>query len=608
MLRANPMYHATQPQQVALLPGELRHRYAINHQYMMSLSSDKLLLNFYNEAGLLVDSLPSHTLPEGIYKGWESPTCQLRGHFLGHFLSACAWGYAYMGSEELKGRGDHIVAELRRCQLENGDGWVFSIPREYMEWIARGKRVWAPQYTIHKTLMGLMDMYRFAGNQLALVVAKDAADWFDRYSARYSQEAFDDILDVETGGMMEFFADLYEATGEAKHKQLMERYYRRRLFEPLMKGEDVLSNMHANTTIPETLGCARAYEVTGEAHYLDVCLQYWQTAVTKRGYFVTGGQTCYEAWTPPFTFKDRLNEDNQEHCTVYNMIRLADFLFRHTGRQEYLDYIDLNFQNGILAQQHQGSGMVGYYLPMQPGGQVLWGKPTENFWCCHGTLVQVHMLHGAGVLYRQDDALLIAQYRPIRAVQPIAGQDVTISIREDYNFPYGLRRPVPPAIQASYPPLRGHRYVIQVEVAKDTEFELKLRVPDWAVGAAKLSVDGVEHKGAAAGSILSLRQTWNNNKLVIEFGSAITIHPLPDDPRRVAFRDGPDVLVGLTSSDSLPAADAEQALELVRYESRKAHASQPLYYRLQGSQADIPMIRLRDLKDEVYTMYFLLSQ
>jgi DUF1680 family protein len=604
---ANPVYSALKPNQVQLLPGELHQRYTKNYQYMMSLSSDKLLLNFYNEAGLLVDSLPSHTLPAGIYTGWESPTCQLRGHFLGHFLSACAWGYAYMANEELKGRGDHIVSELRRCQLENADGWVFSIPRDYMAWIARGKRVWAPQYTIHKTLMGLMDMYRFAGNKLALVIAKDAADWFDRYSAQYTEEAFDDILDVETGGMMEFFADLYEVTGETKHLALMERYYRRRLFEPLIRGEDVLSNMHANTTIPETLGCARAYEVTGDRKYLDACLQYWETAVTNRGYFVTGGQTCYEAWTPPFTFKDRLNEDNQEHCTVYNMIRLADFLFRHTGNQAFLDYIDLNFQNGILAQQHPDSGMVGYYLPMQPGGQVIWGKPTENFWCCHGTLVQVHMLHATGVFYQQEGALLIAQYRPVRAQQVLDGQDVSVEIREDYNFPYSLRSPIPRAIEASYPPLHGRRYIIKVVSTQDVEFELKLRVPDWVVGPAKISIDGIEQEIAENSGVISFRRIWNQNEIVVEFGCVITAHPLPDDSRRVAFRDGPDVLVGLTSNDSLPVSTAAEALSLLRYESRKAHATQQIYYELQGMGGSISMIRLCDLRDEVYTMYFLLA-
>ena len=139
----------------------------------------------------------------------------------------------------------------------------------------------------------------------------------------------DDMMDAEeTGAMMEFWADLYAVTGDEKHKILMERYERPRLTEPLWRGEDVLTNMHANATVPEIHGCARAYEVTGDERYLTIVKNYWQQAVTKRGMFVTGGQTAGEVWTPPHRQSARLNHNNQEHCVVYNMIRLADYLYR----------------------------------------------------------------------------------------------------------------------------------------------------------------------------------------------------------------------------------------------------------------------------------------
>lgn len=601
-------YKGTTPGSVQLLRGELYHRYSLNYQYMMSLDTDKLLLNFYNEAGLIADSLPNYTLPEGIHKGWESPTCQLRGHFLGHYLSACAWGYAYMGNHALKGQGDHIVAELRRCQLEQEDGWVFSIPRDYMEWITRGKRVWAPQYTIHKTLMGLMDMYRFAGNELALTVARDAADWFDRYSARFTQEEFDSILDIETGGMMEFFSDLYEATGEEKHRALIDRYFRRKLFEPLMRGEDVLTNMHANTTIPEVLGCARAYEVLGERKYLDICRAYWDMAVTNRGYFVTGGQTCYEAWTPPFVFDDRLNEENQEHCTVYNMIRLADFLFRYTGLLEYQDYIERNYRNGILAQQHPHSGMVGYYLPMQPGGRVNWGTPTENFWCCHGTLVQAQMLHASGTVYEAEDGLLIAQYRPVKAMLHCGGKPITVHITEDYNFPYSLRRPIPEAIQRSIVPLRGFRHVVEVDCPEEVTFSLSLRIPWWVDGQAEIIVDGEMTPASAPGTATVINRAWRKSRIEIAFRAAVTAHPLPDNPRRVAFMDGPDALVGLTANDALALTEGAEPSGLIRMETRKGHEHTQVRYRITGQPENVEMIRLCDLCDERYTLYFTLQE
>ncbi|HCA70259.1 MAG TPA: hypothetical protein DEP17_07650, partial [Lachnospiraceae bacterium] len=95
----------------------------------------------------------------------------------------------------------------------------------------------------------------------------------------------------------------------------------------------------ANTTIPEAHGAARAYEVTGEERYRNIAESYWACAVRNRGTFATGGQTSGEVWTPMNQQAARLGDMNQEHCTVYNMIRLAEYLYRWTGSSEYSDYI-----------------------------------------------------------------------------------------------------------------------------------------------------------------------------------------------------------------------------------------------------------------------------
>jgi DUF1680 family protein len=145
-----------------------------------------------------------------------------------------------------------------------------------------------------------------------------------RWTSQFSREEMDEILDVETGGMLEAWAGLYGLTGCEEHLELMQRYDRPRLFERLLAGEDPLTNRHANTTIPEAHGAARAYEVTGDDRWREIAEAYWRCAVTERGYFCTGGQTTGEIWTPPFEFSARLGDKNQEHCTVYNMMRLAD--------------------------------------------------------------------------------------------------------------------------------------------------------------------------------------------------------------------------------------------------------------------------------------------
>ena len=206
-------FKAIPPGQVKLLPSMFQHRFDLNRRYLMSLRSDNLLQNHYMEAGLWGPRLN----PKDCHGGWESPTCQLRGHFLGHWLSAAARIYDSTGDVEVKGKADRIVSELARCQEENGGEWAGSIPEKYLDWIARGKRVWAPHYTLHKTLMGLYDMVAYAGNEQALDILIKWAKWFYRWTSQFSREELDEILDVETGGMLEAWADLYGVTGKQEH-------------------------------------------------------------------------------------------------------------------------------------------------------------------------------------------------------------------------------------------------------------------------------------------------------------------------------------------------------------------------------------------------------
>jgi uncharacterized protein len=244
----------------------LTQRIALNRNYMLKLKTANLLQNHYQQAGLWN---PPHQ-PQDCHWGWESPTSQVRGQFLGHWLSAAARTFATTGDAELKGKADFIVSELGRCQRENGGEWVGSVPAEYLEWIVRGKRVWATHYVLHKTLMGLYEMFEIGQNEQALEILELWAKWFHRWTAQFSREQLDDILDVETGGMLEVWANLYGVTGKQEHLDLIERYTRPRLFDRLLAGEDVLTNRHANTTIPEIHGAARAWEVTGEQSWRDI--------------------------------------------------------------------------------------------------------------------------------------------------------------------------------------------------------------------------------------------------------------------------------------------------------------------------------------------------
>jgi DUF1680 family protein len=602
-------FHPLPEPQVRLLPGLFQKRYDVNQRYIQSLQSRNLLQNHYMEAGLWAPM----SKPENIHWGWESPTCQIRGEFLGHWLSAAAHLIALTGDLELKGKADFIVAEVARCQVENGGEWAGPIPEKYMDWLARGKTVQAPHCTVHRNMMGLFDMYAWAGNQQALDILIQWARWFSRWTAQFSREQFDHILDVETGGMLEVWADLYGVTGEKEHYELIHRYDRRRLFDPLLAGKDVLTNKHANTTIPEIHGAARAWEVTREDRWRDIVEAYWRCAVTERGFFCTGGQTNGEFWIPPQQLSTRLGDKTQEYCTVYHMMRLAEYLLRWTGEAVYDDYWERNLYNGTLAQQHPDTGMVTYHLPMRSGSFKKWGTPMDDFWCCQGTLIQGHSVYPHHIFYADGNNLVLTQYIPCQIDWGQNGIGVSLTLSED-SHPEAHRRP------------HNRSYELKIDCAQPLEYTLKFRLPWWLNASPEVAINGEKHVVSGHPSTYAqIHRVWHHDKVQITLPKSLTTSPLPDLPDTVAFMDGPVVLAGVLENNPLRTegktfderrgggealidrtlfCKGEDPTSVLIPDNEREFTRWKIAYRTQDQAQNLRLIPLYEIKDESYAVYF----
>lgn len=198
------MLKSLQKQSVKLLPGLFRERMEVNKEYLMELDSTCLLQNFYLEAGVILPGLQIVEDPAKakLHWGWEAPNCHLRGHFLGHWLSAAAALVANEGYTDLKAKLEKIVSELKRCQELNGGEWVGSIPEKYFEFMAREQYVWSPQYTMHKTIMGLIDVYRWLHNEEALEILNRLADWYLRWVREMNKRNPQAVYSGEQAGML----------------------------------------------------------------------------------------------------------------------------------------------------------------------------------------------------------------------------------------------------------------------------------------------------------------------------------------------------------------------------------------------------------------------
>ncbi len=607
---------------VTVLDGELKRREQKNRAYLMKLTNENLLFNYVLEAG----RFDGREVPKDAHTGWESPVCQLRGHFLGHWLSGAAFCFHATGDMELKAKADAIIAELSNCQYDNGGCWVGPIPEKYLDWIAKGKPIWAPQYNLHKLFMGLVDMYLYAGSQQALEIADRFADWFLNWSGKYTSEQFDDVLDVETGGMLEIWAELLNITGKEKYRILLNRYYRTRLFQPLLDGKDPLTNMHANTTIPEVLGCARAFEVTNDQKWMDIVKAYWNCAVTQRGTFATGGQTAGEVWTPKMKMKQRLGDKNQEHCTVYNMMRLAEFLFRHTGDPSYAQYMEYNLYNGVMAQtyhheypltgsiqDHPRTGLLTYFLPMKAGLRKDWRGETDSFFCCHGTMVQANAALNRGIYYQDQADIFVCQYFDSSMSAEIGDVGVKITQRQDRmngslltssnTAGYQELNEIT-ATHENMPQYRKHVFTINTPEAKT--FLMNLRIPDWIASKAIIYVNDIWHGETADSSVFyRINREWKDgDQIAVILPVNIQFIPLPDDEKIGAFRYGPDVLAGICQDERILSIQGEETAQEITMENEREWGNWRFFFKTVNQEPAVFFKRIRDIGYEPMQIYF----
>lgn len=588
---------------VKILPGVFRERMDVNRQYLLELDTNCLLQNFYLEAGIILPGLQVVDNPEtaNLHWGWEAPTCQLRGHFLGHWISAAAKIIAADGEPELRVKLDNIVSELARCQELNGGEWVGSIPEKYFTRLIKNQYIWSPQYVMHKTIVGLSDAYIYAGNTQALDILSHLSDWYITWTEKAAETNPHAVYAGEEAGMLEVWAQLYQLTKDEKYLTLAKRYADAGLFRKLKEGKDSLTNCHANASIPFTHGAAKMYEITGDSDWLEVIKLFWKVAVTDRGMFSTTGMNAGEFWVPPHMQGHFLGSSDQEFCTVYNMVRTASYLLKYTGEAQYADYIERALYNGFLAQQNAQTGMPAYFLPLGAGSRKKWGTKTRDFWCCHGTMVQAQTLYPELVWFTDGDKITAAQYIPSEFTAEMNGANVTVSQTT------GMKYYNDQAFFDEKDDGQMSRWLLKFSVKcdKNARFTLSLRVPEWAKGV-ELEVNGKNTAAPVKDGWLDITADWQNDSVQVFFPSELRAETLPDMPELMAVVDGPIVLAGITGSDC-GITGADKLNEQFMPQMEHTYGTFPWRqnsWRTRNQPQSVMFRPLYEVTDEEYTVYF----
>ncbi|CAL1391150.1 unnamed protein product [Linum trigynum] len=529
---------------VRLDPGSLYGRsQQTNLEYLLMLDVDNLVWSFRKNAGFATPGTP--------YGGWEAADVELRGHFVGHYLSAAAMMYASTHNETLKEKMSEVVSALSKCQDKVGSGYLSAFPSEFFDRFEAVQPVWAPYYTIHKIMAGLFDQYMFANNAQALKMVTWMADYFygrvQNVITKYTIERHFRSLNEETGGMNDILYKLYSVTGNSKHLLLAHLFDKPCFLGLLAIQADDISGFHANTHIPIVIGAQMRYELTGDTLYKEIGT-YFMEIVNSSHSYATGGTSVSEFWSEPKRLAGTLQTENEESCTTYNMLKVSRHLFRWTKEVAYADYYERAITNGVLGiQRGTEPGVMIYMLPQGPGSSKGrsyhgWGTPFQSFWCCYGTGVESFSKLGDSIYFEEEGnapGLYIIQY-----------------ISSTFDWESGqflLSQKVDPVV--SWQPFLRVTLTVSPKERSGKSSTLNLRIPTWTnANGAEATLNAGSLPLPAPGNFLSVTKKWSSSdKLTLKLPMSLRTEAIKDDRSEyasiMAILYGPYLLAGYSNGD-----------------------------------------------------------
>ncbi|MGH9493869.1 MAG: beta-L-arabinofuranosidase domain-containing protein [Candidatus Sulfotelmatobacter sp.] len=575
--------------QVRLGDGPCKVAMEADRQFLRSLPPDRLLHTFRINAGISTNAEP--------LGGWEKPDCELRGHYAGgHYLSACALMYSSTADEDLKKNASTVVAELGKCQAALKSGYLSAFPVEFFDRLRDRQQVWAPFYTIHKIMAGLLDMYSSCGNEQALDMAQKMAAWVELYTESLSYEHMQRVLGTEFGGMGESLSNLYAITGKRDYLEVAQRFDKKRFFDPLAEHRDELKGLHVNTHIPQVIAAAHYYELTGQRRYRDIAEYFWDEVVSERSY-CTGGTSNREGWnSDPGKLSTELGPDTTECCCAYNMMKLTRHLFGWTAHPRLMDYYERTLFNHRLGTINPEDGTMMYYLPLASGYWKTFGKPLDAFWCCTGTGSEEYSKLAYTIYFHDDDSLYVNLFIDSQ----LDWTEKKLKIKQSTRFP------------------EEQGTTITVSADNPTQLAIKLRIPYWAEGGS-VKVNGAAIPAfSSPSSYLTLNRTWKTgDKIELNLPMRLHIDAMPDDETMQAVMYGPLVLAGrfdAVSKDQSygtygPRGAQGKVPDLIAKSSDAASCIEPdpkqsLAFRAVGQSEPIALTPLNQIIHQRYAVYW----
>jgi hypothetical protein len=505
--------------QIELLEGPMRQQFDTNHAFFLRLDEDKLLKPFRQLAGLKApgedmggwyDIDPTFSVP-GHFRGF------IPGHSFGQYLSGLARAYAVTGSKPTQQKVQRLVEAFAPtvCSAFYNDYRL-------------------PGYTYDKTSCGLIDAYRFAGDQKSLAVHAAATEAVvphlpsrvlsrkEQYALPHKDEAY--CWD-ETYTLPENLFLAYRLSGNPRYRELAARFIEDDLyFDPLSRGENVLPGEHAYSHVNAFSSAMQAYLVLGNEKHLRAAKNGFDFLRSTQS-FVTGGWGPDELFRVPGSGEigESLSKSHagfETPCGAYGHFKIGRYLLAVTGDSRYGDSMESVLYNTILgAKPLQEDGTSFYYSDYNMHAHK--GYHHDKWPCCSGTFPQITADYGISSYFYDNEGIYINLYVPSRLSWRQHGANLVLTQRTAYPH-------------AAYTELELHS-------DRDATFALRLRIPAWAGAKTALSVNGKSVKtDLTPGRFASITRTWKSgDHIALEFDIPLTLQAVdPQHLNLVALQHG----------------------------------------------------------------------
>ena len=551
---------------------------------------DNFLYMFRNAFG---QEQPQGAKPLGV---WDSQETKLRGHATGHYLTAIAQAYAstdfdkslqanfakkmdYMvntlyklsqmsglpgqdggvnesdpiavppGSDKSDYDSDLSTEGIRTDYWNWGKGFISAYPPDQFIMLEKGAiygtentKIWAPYYTLHKILAGLMDVYDVSGNEKALEITRGMGDWVHARMSHLTTKTlikmWNTYIAGEFGGMNEVMARLYRITNEKRYLDVAKSFDNIKMFygnalhsHGLAKNVDTFRGLHANQHIPQIIGALEIYRDSDAPEYYRVADNFWYKTTNDYMYSIGGvagarnppNGECFIS-QPATIYENGLSAGGQnETCATYNMLKLTRNLFLFDQRSELMDYYERGLYNHILASVAEDSPANTYHVSLRPGSVKQFSNADmTGFTCCNGTAIESSTKLQNSIYFKssKNQALYVNLYVP----STLKWTEKKVTIEQTTSFPN-----------------EDHT---RLTIKGNGEFDLNVRVPHWATKGFFVKINGKEEEvKVVPGSYLTLSRRWKDGDTIeLRMPFPFYLDPVMDQQNIASLFYGPVLL------------------------------------------------------------------